>query len=222
MSRFRSSSRFAEPHFELRNRKDTSKPIDIVRLWFRSQHDEPAAATMRTPEPPHYRFGYKRPFRPVLPGPQAAAASTGPWGYPRGGPPNVSIMPYFWAPNTLVYSALTTARLILGGFGATSSSWKWGLDGAQRRESQQAVTAFETAQESLVCLRGNRVLAGCCRLDYQFHAPHTRFRSPAGKCDFVRRSFCYADARQQFGVGTAETLRDRSRTVRVYDRQGGA
>src|SRR5579863_1754595 len=35
---------FVEPDFELRNRKDTSKPIDIVWLWFRSPHHEPAAA----------------------------------------------------------------------------------------------------------------------------------------------------------------------------------
>jgi hypothetical protein len=144
------------------------------------------------------------------------------WDTPKGALPIVSIMPYFWAPNTLVYSALTTARLILGGFGATSSSWKWGLDGAQRRESQQTVTAFETAQESLACLRGNRVFAGCCRLDNQFHAAHARFRSPAGKCDFVRRSFPDAAACQQRGVGATETFRDRRRTVGVYDRQGGA
>jgi hypothetical protein len=53
VSRFRSSSHFAEPHFEPRNRKDTSKPIDLVWLWFRSPHSELAATMMRTSEPPH-------------------------------------------------------------------------------------------------------------------------------------------------------------------------
>src|SRR5271155_1291123 len=44
----------ARPHVcELRNRKDTSKPIDLVWLWFRSPHDELAARMMRTSEPPH-------------------------------------------------------------------------------------------------------------------------------------------------------------------------
>src|SRR5581483_1498887 len=38
VSRFRSSQLFTEPRFELRNRKDTSKPIDLVWLWFRSSH----------------------------------------------------------------------------------------------------------------------------------------------------------------------------------------
>src|SRR5579872_6586229 len=53
VSRFRSSYHFSEPHFELRNRKDPGKPIDLVWLWFRSPHDEPAAQMMRTSEPPH-------------------------------------------------------------------------------------------------------------------------------------------------------------------------
>ena len=55
VSRFRSSSPFAEPRFELRNRKDTSKSMDLVWLWFRSPHNEPAATMLRTSEPPHYR-----------------------------------------------------------------------------------------------------------------------------------------------------------------------
>jgi hypothetical protein len=43
------------PHvYELRNQKDTSKPIDLVWLWFRSPHDELAAVMMRTSEPPHW------------------------------------------------------------------------------------------------------------------------------------------------------------------------
>src|ERR1700722_2686737 len=167
--------------------------------------------------------GHKRPFSAWIRRMRSRSrCPLAPWGYPGGTPPNVSIMPYFWAPNTIVYSALTTARLILGGFSATSSSWKWGLDGARRRESQQAVTAFETAEESLACLGGNRVRAACCGLDYQFHSPHVCFRSPAGKCHFVRRSLPCADARQQRGVGTAETLGARRRTVGVYDCQGGA
>src|SRR3984885_9994401 len=53
VSRFRSSQHFTEPRFELRNRKDTSKPIDLVWLWFRSPHNEFAASLMRTSEPPH-------------------------------------------------------------------------------------------------------------------------------------------------------------------------
>src|SRR5215475_3230271 len=40
---------------ELRNRKDTSKLLVLVRLWFRSPHDERAARMMRTSEPPHER-----------------------------------------------------------------------------------------------------------------------------------------------------------------------
>src|SRR5579872_2500387 len=54
VSRFRSSYHFSEPRFELRNRKDTSKPIDLVWLWFRSPHEEPAApsgADFRTSTP---------------------------------------------------------------------------------------------------------------------------------------------------------------------------
>src|ERR1700722_12675103 len=167
--------------------------------------------------------GHKRPFSAWIRRMRSRSrCPQAPWGYPGGTPPNVSIMPYFWAPNTIVYSALTTARLILGGFGATSSSWKWGLDGVQRRESQQTVTAFETAQESLACLGGNRGLAGYRRLDCQFHSAHARFRSPAGKCDLVRRSFPCADARQQRGAGAIEALGDGRRAVGVYNRQGGA
>jgi hypothetical protein len=56
VSRFRSSQHFSEPRFELRNRKDTSKPIDLVWLWFRSPHDQPAAQKMRTSEPPYQGF----------------------------------------------------------------------------------------------------------------------------------------------------------------------
>jgi hypothetical protein len=40
---------------ELRNQRDTSKPIDLVRLWFRSPHDKLPAEMMRTSEPPHER-----------------------------------------------------------------------------------------------------------------------------------------------------------------------
>jgi hypothetical protein len=39
VSRFRSSSHFAELRFELRNRKDTSELIDPVWLWLRNPHD---------------------------------------------------------------------------------------------------------------------------------------------------------------------------------------
>ena len=38
---------------ELRNRKDASKLLFLVWLWFRSPHDELGAAMMRTAEPPH-------------------------------------------------------------------------------------------------------------------------------------------------------------------------
>jgi hypothetical protein len=38
---------------ELRNRKDTSKLLFPVWLWFRSPHDGLAATMMRTSEPPH-------------------------------------------------------------------------------------------------------------------------------------------------------------------------
>src|SRR5262249_58029196 len=39
---------------ELRNRRDTSKLLVLVWLWFRSPHDESAARMMRTSEPPHW------------------------------------------------------------------------------------------------------------------------------------------------------------------------
>src|SRR6478672_3462157 len=38
---------------ELRNRKDTSKLLFLVWLWFRSPHDGRAATMMRSSEPPH-------------------------------------------------------------------------------------------------------------------------------------------------------------------------
>jgi hypothetical protein len=44
---------FAEPRFELRNRKDISKPMILVWLWFRSPLDERAAQMTRTSKPPH-------------------------------------------------------------------------------------------------------------------------------------------------------------------------
>src|SRR4029077_16904801 len=38
---------------ELRNRKDTSKSLFLVWLWFRSPHDGMVAAMRRTSETPH-------------------------------------------------------------------------------------------------------------------------------------------------------------------------
>ena len=61
-------------------------------------------------------------------------------------------------------------------------------------------------QESIGCLRGNRVLAGCCRLDYQFHLPRSLPR-PCREIRLRSKIVSFADARQQFGVGTVETLR---------------
>src|ERR1700683_3047869 len=40
---------------ELRNQRDTSKPINLVWLWFRSPHDKAPTRMMRTSEPPHER-----------------------------------------------------------------------------------------------------------------------------------------------------------------------
>src|SRR5690606_34799975 len=53
VSRFRSSHHCAAPLFANFGIEGHWQLIDLVWLWFRSPHDEPAAGMMRTSEPPH-------------------------------------------------------------------------------------------------------------------------------------------------------------------------
>src|ERR1700732_4303608 len=56
VSRFRSSSHFAEPRFELRNRKDTSKPLIKCGFGSEVRMTNPRATMMRTSKPPHWQL----------------------------------------------------------------------------------------------------------------------------------------------------------------------